>query len=74
MTKEILVRVIPRSSKNEIVEETENYLKIKLTASPVKGEANKSLIKFLAQKYNVSPSRVEIIKGLTSKNKLVRIY
>ena len=68
------VNIIPRSSRDEIIEQKPGYLKIKLKAAPVKGQANKSLIKFLAKKYNISPSRIEIIKGLTSKNKLVRIY
>jgi len=74
MSKDIIVKVIPRSSKSEIVEETEDYLKIKLTSSPTKGAANKELIKLLAKKYNVAKSRIEIIKGLTSKEKLIRIY
>ncbi len=73
MEKEISIKVIPHSAKDEVVEEKQNYLKIKLKALPIKGRANKSLIKFLAKKYQVSPSQIQIIKGLTSKNKLVRI-
>ena len=71
---DILIKVIPNSSKTEIIEETHDYLKIKLKAVPIKGQANKELIKFLSKKYNVSKSNIEIIKGLTSKDKLVRIY
>jgi len=71
---DILVKVVPYSSRTEIVEEKENYLKIKLKAAPVQGKANAELIKFLAKKYQVSKSQVEIIKGLTSKDKLIRIY
>ena len=71
---DILIKVIPNSSRTEIVEETGNYLKIKLKAAPVKGKANTELVEFLAKKYKVAKSRVEIIKGLTSKEKLVRIY
>lgn len=77
-TKTIIVTVLPRSSKNEVVDEVIaencNYIKVKLKAPPVKGEANAELIKFLAKKYGVSKSRVEIVRGLTSKEKLVRIY
>ena len=69
----INIKVIPNSSKTEVVEEQDNFLKIKLKASPQKGKANADLIKFLAKKYQVSKSQVEIIKGLTSRNKLVRI-
>lgn len=71
---DILVKVITRASQTEIVEEKPNYLKIRLKAAPVEGKANAELVKFLAKKYGVSQSRVEILKGLTSKEKLVRIY
>ena len=74
MSKDILVKVIPNSSRTEIVEEGENYLKIKLKAAPIKGKANAELIKFLAKKYSVSKSQIEIIKGLTNKDKLIKIY
>lgn len=70
----IRITVLPRSSKSEIIEEQEGYLKIKLKAAPVKGEANAELIKILAKKYQISKSRVEILKGLTGKDKLVKIY
>lgn len=74
LSKDLLIRVIPNSRKTEIVEEKDNYLKIKLHAAPIKGQANAELIKFLAKKYKVAKSQIEIIKGLTSKEKLVRIY
>ncbi|MDX9893713.1 MAG: DUF167 domain-containing protein [Patescibacteria group bacterium] len=74
MSKDIVVKVIPRSSQSEIVEETDGYLKIKLKASPTQGKANAELIKLLAKKYQVSQSEIEIIKGLTSRDKLIRIY
>ena len=73
-TINLIISVIPKSSKSEIIEENNNYLKIKLKAAPVKGEANAELIKLLSKKYNVSKSRVEIIKGLNTKNKRVNIY
>lgn len=71
---DIYIRVITNAKKTEIVEEKGNYLKIKLKAAPVDGKANKELIKFLADRYQVAKSMVEIISGLTSKEKLVRIY
>lgn len=70
----IEVTVIPRSSHNQIVEQTADYIKIKLTATPTDGQANKALIKFLAKKFGVPQSHIEITHGLASKKKLVRIY
>ena len=72
--KDIIVTVLPRSSRNQVVTENCNYLKVKLKAAPVKGQANKELIKFLAKKFGVAKSQVEILKGLTAKDKLIRIY
>ena len=73
-TINIRVTVLPKSSKSEIVEEQEGYFKIKLKSAPVKGEANTELIKILAKKYNVSKSRIGIVKGLKNKTKFVNIY
>ena len=73
-SQDYIVSVIPRSSVNEVVAENCSYLKIKLTAAPVDGEANQALVKFLAKKFGIPKSHVEILKGLTSKDKLVRIY
>lgn len=73
MPKVITVKVTPRSSKTELIEESEAFLKIKLKASPLKGEANTELIKFLAKHYNVGKTQIQIVKGLTSRQKLIRI-
>ena len=70
---DISVKVIPRASKTEIAEQTKNFLKIRLKAVPEKGKANQELINFLAKHFKVAKSQIEIVKGLTSKNKLVRI-
>ena len=67
------VRVIPRSSRSEIVGELNQALKVKLTSPPVEGEANKELIALLAKTFHVAKSDVEIIGGQTSKSKQVRI-
>ena len=70
----IEIRVIPRSSKNEVVGKMENgVLKIKLTSAPVDGEANESLIKLLAKEFKVKKGQIQILKGKTSKNKLIEI-
>ena len=72
-SKNITVHVIPNSRHQEIIVEEDGFLKIKLTSSPTRGKANQELIKLLSKKYKVSKSQVEIVKGLTSKQKLVQI-
>ena len=67
------VRVIPRSSRSEIVGEYDGSLKVKLNSPPVDGAANAELIKLLAKEFDVSKSQVEILSGNTSKQKQVKI-
>jgi uncharacterized protein (TIGR00251 family) len=70
----IVVRISPRSSRNEITEiQADGTIKIKLTASPVEGAANKALIEFLAEILETPKSNIEIISGQTSRGKLVTI-
>jgi uncharacterized protein (TIGR00251 family) len=67
------IRVIPRSSRSEIVGEHDGALKVKLASPPVDGAANAELIKLLAKKFRVSKSDIEIVSGETSKNKRIKI-
>jgi len=67
------VRVIPKSSRSEIVGEHDGALKIKLNAPPVDGAANAELIKLLAKVFAVSKNAVEIVGGQTSKSKRIKI-
>jgi uncharacterized protein (TIGR00251 family) len=67
------VRVIPRSSKTEIVGDHDGALKIKLKAPPVDDAANEELIRFLSETLNTPRSTVEIISGQTSRTKRLRI-
>jgi uncharacterized protein (TIGR00251 family) len=67
------VRVLPRSSRNEVAGITGDALKVKLTAPPVEGAANKLLIEFLSEKLRVPKSRIGIVSGQTGRNKLVSV-
>lgn len=69
----IYVRVSPRSSKKEIVKVSNGEYKVKLTAAPVEGEANKMLVEMLADYFGVSKSRVEIVGGKSAKTKIVDV-
>ena len=71
----LAVRVTPRSKKNEVSQIlSDGTIKIKLTAPPVEGKANKALVKYLAELFDVNSSEVEIIAGEKGRNKLVSIY
>ncbi len=67
------VRIQPRASKNEISRMENGGLKIRLTAPPIDGAANEALVRFLADMLSVSKSKIEVVSGLTSRDKIVRI-
>ena len=66
------VRVMPGAKKNLLKAEA-GGIKVYLTAPPVDGRANEALVDFLAQYYAIRASRIEIIKGLKSRNKVINI-
>jgi uncharacterized protein len=67
------VKVVPRASKNQIVGMEGDDVKIRLNAPPVAGKANGALVKFLAVSLGVSQGQVEILAGVSSRHKVVRI-
>ena len=68
------VKVIPRSSRSEIVGEMEDgTVKVKIAAAPEKGRANEALCALLAERYGVARSQVRILSGHGTPRKLVRI-
>jgi len=70
----LAVRVTPRASRNEITEiQSDGTVKIRLTAVPVEGEANQALIAFLAEVLGVAPSKLDIVAGLSGKDKLISV-
>ena len=68
----INLKIVPNSSRNDIVLEDE-FIKVKITAQPIEGKANKSLIEFLSNKFKIPKTSIEIVKGETSKEKTVFI-
>ena len=69
------IKISPNSSKNIILKD-ETGLKIKLTAQPIEGKANKALIEFLSKQLKIPKTSIEILKGETSKEKtlLIKIF
>lgn len=69
----IEIKVQPRASRNQIVGEQDGSLKIKLTAPPVEGEANQALVDFLASVLDIPRRNVILLKGDSSRNKIIAI-
>ena len=64
----ISLKILPNSSKNAITF-ADGILKVKITAQPVEGKANKALIEFLAKEFKIPKTCIEIVKGKTNKEK-----
>jgi uncharacterized protein (TIGR00251 family) len=67
------ILVQPRASRSEIVGPHGDALKVRLTAPPVDGAANEELIRFLAKEFGVPQRAIEIVAGLSSRRKTVRV-
>lgn len=65
---QIVCKVTPKAKSNEIIEE-EGFYRIRVTAAPDKGEANRACIKLLAKHFGVAQSNIILIRGQTSRIK-----
>ena len=67
------VKVIPRSSKKQVIEMSSDVLKVKITAPPVDGKGNEALIELLSKHFKVRKSAIRILKGKKAQNKMIEI-
>ena len=67
------VRVIPGAARNEFASMRGATVVVRLTAKPVKGAANKALIKFLSDALQLSPTDISIVTGYHSRDKALRV-
>jgi len=66
------VYVLPRSSKNAFAGKHLDALKVKLTAPPVEGEANRICIEFLSRQLKIPKSSLGILSGKSGRTKRIR--
>ena len=69
----IKVRVQPKSSRNQLDGFQDGALRVRVTAAPTEGQANAAVITILAKTLGVSKSRLEIIRGYSSRDKVVSV-
>jgi hypothetical protein len=68
------VKLQPRASTNEIGEPLGGELRIKVTAPPVDSAANEALLRLVAERFGCSRNRVELVRGQTSRHKIVKLH
>lgn len=67
------VKLVPNSSFSKIVDYADDYVRIKISAPPIENRANKELIEFCSDLFDVNKSKIKIISGEKSKIKKVLI-
>jgi len=67
------VRLTPNARRNEITGFIGEVLQVKIAAPPVKGKANEELINYLSKVLGIKKSNIIIVKGQTSRNKVLSI-
>lgn len=67
------IKLQPRASANEIGEALGNELRIKVTAPPVDAAANEALLRLLADRLDCARNHLELVRGHTSRHKVVKI-
>ncbi len=63
------IKVQPNASKDRVVGEHADQLKIAVTVAPEKGKANQAVIKVISRRLGIKSSDIQITSGETSRNK-----
>lgn len=67
------LKVIPRSSRNQIVGVEQGVFKLKLQAPPVEGAANEAVLEFLSERLGCAKSSLTLASGHQSRHKRVKV-
>jgi len=68
----ITVRVVPKAKQNRI-EKTAEGFRLRVTAAPTDGKANEAVIRLLALYLGVAKSKLRVVRGATSRDKLIEL-
>lgn len=69
---EIAVRVTPKASRNAVIVE-DGAIRVYVTTVPEDGKATAAVVKLLAKALGVPKSRLELVRGATSRDKVFRL-
>ena len=70
--QDLQVRVTPKAGRNT-VNVVGDLLKVAVTAAPENGKANNAVRELLATALGLAPSRLHLIRGASSRDKLFRV-
>ncbi len=67
------LRVQPGAKRSEVVGVVGGVLRVRVTAPAQEGKANSALVELLAGLLGVPRGRVRILRGLTSRDKVIAV-
>jgi uncharacterized protein len=70
---DLAIRVQPRAKRSEVAGERGGAVVIRVSAPPVDGKANEAACRLIAERVGVPKSAVRVVRGESSRDKLVRI-
>jgi len=71
--RRINLRVIPRARQNKIDIDSDGRYRLHTTAVPVDGAANDAVIRALSEYFKAPKSGIKIVRGATSRDKVVEL-
>ena len=72
-TARLSIRLTPRASRDAIAGFEGETLRVRVTAPPVEGRANRALVRLLAKRLGLSRGAVRVVAGQASRNKVVAV-
>ena len=69
----IKVRVQPRAARDQVLGYQDDALRLRVKAPPEGGRANEAAISLLAEALGITKGRIDIVRGHTSRDKLVSV-
>jgi uncharacterized protein (TIGR00251 family) len=69
----LAIKAIPNAPRHQVVGWLGAALKVKIHAPPLEGRANDALCEFLAEELGLPRRAVTVLRGDTSRQKIVRI-
>ncbi|MFH1714347.1 MAG: DUF167 domain-containing protein [Candidatus Nealsonbacteria bacterium] len=69
----IRVKVFPSSKKEEILKTANGGFKVRVKEKPIKGLANKGVVRALSAYFKISESKIRLVKGFRKRNKMFEV-
>ena len=69
----IKIKVFPNAKEEEVIKKSEDSFEIYVKAKPIMGLANKAVARLLSLHFEISESKIKLIKGFRERNKIFEI-